>query len=78
MKMKKSAGADEIPQECLLLGKSILASPITKIINASITEGRVPDCWKEANVVPILKKGDPKVKENCSNRNHQCSYETSS
>ena len=33
MKMKKSAGADEISQECLLLGKSTLASPLTAIIN---------------------------------------------
>ena len=64
MKMKKSAGSDEISQECLLLGKSVLASPLTKIINDSIKEGRVPECWKEAVVVPILKKGDPKIKSN--------------
>ena len=55
MKMKKSAGADEISQECLLLGKSILAGPLTTIINASIKSGFVPDSWKEAVVVPILK-----------------------
>ena len=64
MKMKKSAGADDITQECLLLGKSILAGPLTTIINNSIREGTVPECWKEAVVVPILKKGDPCNKAN--------------
>ena len=31
--------------------------PLTHIINASITAGEVPTHWKEAIVVPILKKG---------------------
>ena len=39
MKMKKSAGPDEISQECLLIGKSILAKPLTLIINESIKQG---------------------------------------
>ena len=43
MKMKKSAGQDNISQECLLIGKSILASPLTTIINESIKQGCVPD-----------------------------------
>ena len=29
MRMNKSAGPDEISQECLLLGKSVLAGPLT-------------------------------------------------
>ena len=64
MKKKKSAGPDEISQECLLIGKRILAAPLTKIINTSITQGMVPDSWKEATVIPILKKGNPQEKEN--------------
>ena len=32
IRMKKSAGPDEISQECLLLGKSVLAGPLTTII----------------------------------------------
>ena len=31
-RMKKSAGPDEISQACLLLGKSVLAGPLTTII----------------------------------------------
>ena len=64
MKMKKSAGPDEISQECLLIGKGVLAGPLTTIINASINQSIVPASWKEAIVVPILKKGDPQAKEN--------------
>ena len=30
----------------------------------SIASGVVPSCWKEAIVVPILKKGDPTDKSN--------------
>ena len=39
MKKKKSAGQDEISQECLLIGKTMLAKPLTNIINASIKQG---------------------------------------
>ena len=54
MQKKKSAGADEISQECLLLGRNVLAAPLTAIINKSILTGTVPTAWKEAVVVPIL------------------------
>ena len=58
MKKKKSSGTDGITQECLLLGVNVLAIPLTHIINTSIMAGEVPEPWKEAIVVPILKKGD--------------------
>ena len=64
MSKKKSKGNDGISQECLLLGLDVLAAPITKIINNSITSGVFPDQWKEAIVVPILKKGDAKDPKN--------------
>ena len=58
MKRKKSAGLDGVTQDCLLIGMDVLAVPLTHIINTSITQAKVPDCWKEAIVIPILKKGD--------------------
>ena len=51
---RQCTGPDEISQECLLIGRNCLAKPLTSIINASITQGIVPDSWKEAVVVPIL------------------------
>ena len=56
---KKSKGNDGVSQECLLIGQEVLAAPITSIINNSILSGCFPESWKEAIVVPILKKGDP-------------------
>ena len=64
MSKKKSRGSDDISQECLLLGLEALAAPLTEIINTSISTGIVPEQWKEAIVVPILKKGDPKDLKN--------------
>ena len=64
MSKKKSKGNDGVSQECLLLGLDVLAAPLTKIINNSINSGVFPDQWKEAIVVPILKKGDAKDPKN--------------
>ena len=64
MRKKKSAGHDNISQECLLLGKNVLAAPLMRIINTSIQTGVVPEIWKDAVVTPILKKGDAKELKN--------------
>ena len=64
MAKKKSKGNDGISQECLILGHDVIAAPLTKIINESISSGVFPESWKEAVVVPILKKGDPKDPKN--------------
>ena len=58
MKKKQSAGVDGLSQERLIMGAPSLISPLSSIINQSITEGCFPDDWKEAMVTPIHKKGD--------------------
>ena len=42
----------------------MIVVPLTRIINSSILSGRFPDAWKEAELVPILKKGLPTDKNN--------------
>ena len=64
MAKKKSQGNDGIPQDCLLLGQDVIAGPLTDVINASVKAGIFPEKWKEAIVVPILKKGDCKDPKN--------------
>ena len=64
MAKKKSKGKDGIPQDCLLLGQDVIAAPLTDVINSSITSGAFPTQWKDAIVVPILKKGDSKEMKN--------------
>ena len=39
MKKKKSSGVDGLSQSNLVLGKSVLAEPLTNIINKSISQG---------------------------------------
>ena len=64
MKKKKSKGPDGVSQELLLLGKDALLIPITKLLNTLISTGTFPESWKEATVVPILKKGSATEKAN--------------
>ena len=72
MAKKKSKGNDGISQECLILGHEALAGPLTNVINASINDGIFPDQWKEAIVVPILKKGDPNNLKNYNWAGEMC------
>ena len=64
MSKKKSKGPDGVTQELLLLGKETLVTPLTWLINSSISSGTFPETWKEATVVPILKKGAATDKAN--------------
>ena len=64
MKKKKSSGIDGIGQDLLLMGADIIAVPLTRVINISISKGTFPTEWKRAMVTPLLKKGDPKEKTN--------------
>ena len=64
MKKKHSAGTDGLSQDKLVMGAKALVYPLLQIINQSIREGMFPSQWKEALVTPVLKKGDPTIKEN--------------
>ena len=57
LKKKKSAGIDGLCQDQLILGASVLVSPLAFIINKSIITGMFPSAWKEALITPVLKKG---------------------
>ena len=55
----KAPGPDGIPTRVLKDCADELIPNLTKLFNTSLTQGSVPQEWKEANVVPVLKKGDP-------------------
>ena len=63
LNVTKAAGYDTLPPKVIRLVPPI-ASPLTRIINLSITKGIFPDLLKTACVVPAFKKEDRSEKEN--------------
>ena len=62
LKRRKSPGPDEITNEMLKnLGNSALAK-LLQVYNSSWETGDVPQIWREAIMMPILKKGKDKKK----------------
>ena len=61
MSANKATGLDNIPSRFVRDGSSIIASPLTHIINLSLIQGVVPDNLMAARVVPLLMKNDKAV-----------------
>ena len=59
IKIKKSAGPDGLDPHLLQIAAEIIAEPLTHIFNLTIENGQILKIWKAANVVPLLKGGDP-------------------
>ena len=62
MDVRKAMGPDGVPGWTLRECEDQLIQPIWEVIISSIEEGRVPQEWKRANIVPIYKgrkKSDP-------------------
>jgi hypothetical protein len=41
----------------------VLAVPITRIVNASLVSGLVPDLLKHAVITPLIKKSSPDLQD---------------
>ena len=52
-----ATGLDKIPAKLLKDASSVIAKPITYLINLTISSGVIPSQWKEAKVTPIFKAG---------------------
>ena len=52
----KAPGSDRIPNWILKTYGEILASPISKLLNTSYQEEKLPIVWKRANITRIPKK----------------------
>ncbi|XP_055543103.1 uncharacterized protein LOC129728677 [Wyeomyia smithii] len=59
-KIKSSvvAGPDGIPSIVLKLCAESIATPLTIIFNASLSQAKFPEMWKQSFMFPIHKKGD--------------------
>ena len=64
MKSRKATGYDGITARALKENNALLSTHISKLINQSIESSYFPDCLKIARVMPLFKKGDPKLPSN--------------
>ena len=57
MKENKSPGVDGIAPKILKETVQQICTPLAHVFNMSLQEGIVPLEWKEANIIPLFKKG---------------------
>ena len=57
MKDNKSPGVDGFPPKLQMEIVENVNIPLANVFNLSLIEGVVPFSWKEANIMPLLKKG---------------------
>ena len=60
----KATGPDKIPAKLLRETASVTALSLCKLFNKSLSTGSFPQNWKEANVVPVFKKGEIEFTDN--------------
>ena len=65
LKDNKSPGADGISPRLLKEIVDDISVPLAIAFNLSIQDGIVPREWKNANIIPIFKKGSRCKTENC-------------
>ena len=65
MKDNKSRGVDGIHPKLLMETVEQISVPLARVFNLSLKEGVVPAEWKEANIIPLFKKGSRNKSENC-------------
>ncbi len=58
LKRKKAVGVDKFPSGMIKDAASVLAGPMTCLINMSIQTGLVPSDWKIAKEIPVFKSGN--------------------
>ena len=58
LKPAKAPGPDGISPHVLKLTAKTISKPLSNLFNLFLQHGIFPDTWKQANVIPIFKKGD--------------------
>ena len=59
IKPNKASGLDNTPAWVLKDHADLLAPPLTAIFNCSLREGKLPNEWKMANIIPLPKVNPP-------------------
>ena len=64
MKTGKASGLDNISPRLLKDSSEVIAKPLTRIINVSLSQGVVLRDWKFARITPLFKKGTASFMDN--------------
>ena len=60
----KATGPDQVHNRLLIVASSIIAEPLTVLVNRCLSDSKFPAIWKVSHVTPLHKKGP---KEFCNN-----------
>ncbi len=63
MKRGKAPGPDNILTDTIKEGEDFIAKVLAKLSTACITQGIVPEKWKEVNMIIFFKKGTSKTED---------------
>ena len=64
LKPHKATGPDNLSCQFLKCSADKVSPALHLIFQASLLQGKIPSAWKEANVVPLFKKGDRSLPAN--------------
>ena len=64
LKQNKATGLDNLPPKLLKQCAAYISTPLTYIVNLSLTTSAVPALWKMAKVVPVHKSGSTNIPDN--------------
>jgi len=64
MKRGKAPGPDGILIDTIKEGGDVITKELAKLYTACINQGKVPEKWKEANMIILFKKGDKRDLKN--------------
>ena len=53
----KTPGADGVHPLILKTCAESIDKPLKIIFEKSLKDGKIPECWRKANVIPVFKKG---------------------
>ncbi|KAI8519532.1 hypothetical protein Bbelb_027890 [Branchiostoma belcheri] len=63
IRIRKAAGPDNVTARLIKEYAYELSQPLTLIMNSSLAEGRVPQEWHEATVIPLPKTNPPTLND---------------
>lgn len=57
LNVTKATGPDEMPARLIVECADAIASPVCDLFNLSLSSGKFFSAWKDANLIPLFKKG---------------------